>query len=124
MPVRLVVGDPGLLVRQLYNGLSFFEDIFRVGASAARRSALDHKQATVMKTAEVEYSGRIAAGSYTERMMYLSNVKKAKQKINADLVGKIKYFDSFFSNAVRNLVDKWSSAAQNRGSSIWDRMAN
>ena len=48
-------------------------------------------------------------------MLYTSNIKKAKQKVNSDIIGKIKTYDGFFKAVVLNLIDSWKKSAQNQG---------
>ena len=94
--------------------MNFREDIFRVIVGAVR-SQLEKQRQTLLSNAEQRYIGSYDSGSFFESMLYMSNIKKAKQKVNADVINKIKNFDGFFKTVVMNLKDTWAKQAQQQG---------
>ena len=91
----------------LYNFVQLFEELYRVAIGAVRRTQLANQQDRLMSRAEKQYAGNLSSGSFSESLLYVSNVKKAKHKVNSDIINKIKYYDGFFKTVVANLNDKW-----------------
>ncbi len=95
------------------------EDILRFVAGSVRTAELSHRQAQLMQDAEQQYlrgttsqHARLVFGSATESMLYVSNIKKAKQKVNADIISKLSYFQGFFKDVIKNIIDDWSKKAK------------
>ena len=99
----------------IYNVVNFFEDILRFVVASARRERLYEQRQTLMKDTELTYASQYAAGSFSESMLYMSNIKKAKQKVNSDIISKIKYYDGFFKKIAMNVIDTWKSRMQSQG---------
>ena len=95
----------------LYNFVQLFEELYRVAIGAVRRTQLANQQDRLMSRAEKQYAGNLSSGSFFESLLYVSNVKKAKHKVNSDIINKIKYYDGF-KTVVANLNDKWQKTAQ------------
>lgn len=100
------------------------EDILRLVAGGVRTAELSHRQAQLMQDAEQQYlrgygtsnqHARLVAGSAVESMLYMSNIKKAKQKVNADIISKLFYFQGFFKDVIKNMIDDWSKKAKDIG---------
>ena len=94
------------------------EDILRLVAGSVRTAELSRRQAQLMQDAEQQYlrgttsqHARLVVGSATESMLYVSNIKKAKQKVNADIISKLSYFQGFFKDVIKNIIDDWSKKA-------------
>ena len=99
----------------IYNVVNFFEDILRLVVASARRERLYQQRQTLMTDTESTYASQYAAGSFSESMLYMSNIKKAKQKVNSDIISKIKYYDGFFKKIAMNVIDTWKSRMQSQG---------
>ncbi|MEC8678092.1 MAG: hypothetical protein VXX85_04485, partial [Candidatus Margulisiibacteriota bacterium] len=99
----------------IYNAVNYSEDLFRIGVAGVRREQINSQRESINKNAEAAYLSNFSAGSSAEAMLYTSNIKKAKQKVNSDIIGKVKYYDGFFKAVVLNLIDAWKKSAQDQG---------
>jgi hypothetical protein len=94
------------------------EDILRVVAGGARSVQLSNRRERLMQDAEQQYlhgtsqHAPLAAGSQAEAMLYASNIKKAKQKVNADIILKLTYYQGLFKAVIKNFIDEWSKRAK------------
>ncbi|MGA0242104.1 MAG: hypothetical protein ACO3K7_03805, partial [Candidatus Marinamargulisbacteria bacterium] len=101
------------------NTIGFFEDLFRLIVGGVRREQIKNDQAEYTKNNASAFYNTNADDTFTfssmERGLYVSNVGKANQKISGDAVKQRKYYNSFFSKVVQNLIDKWEQSAQKQG---------
>ncbi|MEK9727299.1 MAG: hypothetical protein VW397_04230 [Candidatus Margulisiibacteriota bacterium] len=95
-----------------YTFVEFLEEMFRTITGAVRRTHLEGQRRDLISDAEQSYTKNYQSGSYSESMLYMSNIKKAKQKVNADIIGKVKSFDGFFKTVILNLKDTWQNKVQ------------